>query len=80
MRVSWRFEWLEKPWLGADSIHTTSTKKVYQTVAYIFKDYMPSKVRKYASERDAARGTANMLKNISDLADEIADLRTYMHH
>ena len=80
LRVSWRFEWISKPWVGSDSIKNTSTKKVVQTVAYIFKDYMPSKVRKFSNARDAARGEANLLKNISDLSDEISDLRTFMHH
>ena len=48
MRVSWKFEWISKPWVGSSSIEETSTKKVKQTVAYIFKDYMPSKARRFS--------------------------------
>ena len=34
MRVSWRFEWIDKPWVGSGSIQETSTKKVQQTVVF----------------------------------------------
>lgn len=51
-----------------------------QTVAYIMKDYLPSKTRKFVTDRDAARGEANLLKGIQDLQQEIDDLRTFMHH
>jgi len=80
LRISWKFEWVSKPWVGAGQIEDTSEIKIRSTIAYIFKDYMPSAIRKFTQARDAARGETDMLKNLSEIQDEISDLRTYMHH
>lgn len=53
---------------------------VHRTVSYIFKDYMPSKVGRFTSERDTARGQANINNVLANVQEEVGNLRTYMHH
>lgn len=48
MRCSWKFHWVDKPWIGASTVKSVTTKKVTETTRYIWHTHLPNSVQAYS--------------------------------